>query len=255
MIRDIARWIKHRLLFEIRGTLGLLHSDDNTKRLKQLKGTAQNNRCFIVATGPSLTIEDVEKLSDEVTFGLNSIFLIYDKTNWRPTEYVCTDDGYFKKVFEEYKFSPAELGQNNVFLNIKNRDLVGENHKLKYIKFSQWNRATDFRWPFFQKNIVRGMYAFGTVTNIAMGIAIYMGYKEIYLIGTDCTNLNRHIVNDVTDSHKSDDKADEIARIQLKGYKAMKKVADKYGIKIFNATRGGALEVFERVDLDSVLEK
>jgi hypothetical protein len=99
------------------------------------------------------------------------------------------------------------------------------------------------------------MYAFGTVTNIAMGIAIYMGYKEIYLIGTDCTNLNQHIVNDVTDSDKSDDKAEAIARIQLKGYKAMKKVADKYGIKIFNATRGGVLEVFERVDLDSVLGK
>jgi hypothetical protein len=39
------------------------------------------------------------------------------------------------------------------------------------------------------------------------------------------------------------------------GYKAKKKVADKYGIKIFNATRGGVLEVIERVDLDSVLGK
>ncbi len=31
-----------------------------------------------------------------------------------------------------------------------------------------------------------------------------------------------------------------------------KKYADKNGVKIFNATRGGMLEVFERVDLDDM---
>lgn len=254
MIRDMARWIKHYLIFEIQGIWDTIFPDDNLKSIKTLKNSALSKRCFIVATGPSLTIEDVEKLENEVTIGVNSVFLIYDKTSWRPTEYVCTDDGYFKKMLDEYKFNPKELGKNNIFLNKKNIGLIEKNTKIKYIRFSLWNRSTDFKWPAFHKDIEKGMYAFGTVTNIAIAIAMYMGYKEIYLIGTDCSNLNQHMINDVSDKDKTDDKAVEIARTQLKGYNAMRKIADKYGVKIFNATRGGALEVFDRVNLDSVLK-
>ena len=35
-------------------------------------------------------------------------------------------------------------------------------------------------------------------------------------------------------------------------YEKAKLYADEHGIKIYNATRGGRLEVFERVDFDSV---
>ena len=35
-------------------------------------------------------------------------------------------------------------------------------------------------------------------------------------------------------------------------YKIAKKYAETHGIKIYNATRGGEMEVFERVDFDSL---
>lgn len=35
-------------------------------------------------------------------------------------------------------------------------------------------------------------------------------------------------------------------------FEAAKRYADSHGIKIYNATRGGNLEVFERVDFDSL---
>ena len=35
-------------------------------------------------------------------------------------------------------------------------------------------------------------------------------------------------------------------------YKKAKEYADKHGIKIYNATRGGALEVFPRVNFDDL---
>ena len=41
------------------------------------------------------------------------------------------------------------------------------------------------------------------------------------------------------------------AQVSL-AYKAARKYADAHGIKIYNATRGGKLEVFERVDFDSL---
>jgi len=37
-----------------------------------------------------------------------------------------------------------------------------------------------------------------------------------------------------------------------RAYKTAKKYADRHGVKIYNATRGGNLEVFERVDFDTL---
>ena len=48
-----------------------------SERLEALKGKYEGQRCFIVATGPSLTIQDVEALKDEKTFGLNRLYQIY----------------------------------------------------------------------------------------------------------------------------------------------------------------------------------
>ena len=41
--------------------------------LKQYKNKYDGKRCFIVATGPSLTVEDLSLLKNEITFGMNSI--------------------------------------------------------------------------------------------------------------------------------------------------------------------------------------
>ncbi len=41
----------------------------------------------------------------------------------------------------------------------------------------------------------------------------------------------------------------------LAAYTEAKRYADTHGIKIYNATRGGKLEVFERVDFDSLFDK
>lgn len=39
----------------------------------------------------------------------------------------------------------------------------------------------------------------------------------------------------------------------ISDYQCAKIEADRLGVKIYNATRGGMLEVFERVDLDEIL--
>ena len=38
----------------------------------------------------------------------------------------------------------------------------------------------------------------------------------------------------------------------MEGYMCAKEYAERHEIKIYNATRGGKLEVFERVDFDSL---
>ena len=49
-----------------------------------MKNTHVGERCFVVATGPSLTFEDLNALKDEFCFGMNSCVLALDKTEWTP---------------------------------------------------------------------------------------------------------------------------------------------------------------------------
>ena len=52
--------------------------------LQTLKNKHKGERCFIVCTGPSLSITDLEMLKHDYTFGMNNIFRLFDKTSWRP---------------------------------------------------------------------------------------------------------------------------------------------------------------------------
>lgn len=232
------------------------HFDANLKKMNELKNVAERKRCFVVATGPSLRVEDLEKIENEVTFGVNSIFLMYNNTDWRPDYYVCTDAPYFSKILKEYRIKAEQLCRKDVFLNSKSRKVkkdLEETKNTHYISFSGWNRAYNFENYQFSDDIVKGLYAFGTVTNITIAIAMYMGYKEIYLLGADCSNLNRHFINDITDADKDVQLAEQIAQIQKKGYELMKVEAEKRNVEIFNSTRGGALEVFKRVSIEEVI--
>ena len=47
--------------------------------LKMYKDIHKGERCFIIATGPSLTMEDLEALKSEYTFGMNSICIFVNK--------------------------------------------------------------------------------------------------------------------------------------------------------------------------------
>ena len=48
-------------------------------------------RCFVLGNGPSLALDNLDLLQNEVTFGVNQCELIYSKTTWRPTYWVCAD--------------------------------------------------------------------------------------------------------------------------------------------------------------------
>ena len=249
----LLRYIKHVFLFNLLGYFMAL--TPNGRVIQRLCNSKLGKRCFITATGPSLTPEDLELLKNEDTFGVNSIFLMYEKTSWRPKYYVCTDAPYFSKLIESYNIDPSILCQEDIFLNDDTRKLNPDfkDGSIHWIRFSPWNRIYDFKNYRLNTEIHRGMYAFGTVTNIVITIAMYMGYREIYLIGADCSNLNKHFINDVTDKDKDQQYVDNVVRIQLAGYEIMKKETEKRSVKVYNATRGGALEVFERVKLEDVL--
>ena len=66
-------------------------SEYKNEKIAQLKDRNAGGRCFIVATGPSLKMEDLDTLNQqgEYSIGVNRIYLAFDKTDWRPDYYVA----------------------------------------------------------------------------------------------------------------------------------------------------------------------
>lgn len=220
----------------------------------RLKDQYLGKRCFIVCTGPSLQPADLDKLKDEICFGMNNIFKIFGQTEWRPTYYCVIDEGVYSLISDKDEFQ-----------NIKNA-LMPDTFVKKFKKLTLKNYIqfpfddNEFAWHHltnapikFTENAEILVYDAATVTFALMQIAVFMGFKQIYLLGCDCnysgpkqhfSEYGLHVNN-----------ALETEEDLILAYKAAKEYADSHGIKIYNATRGGKLEVFERVDFDRLFQK
>ena len=97
-----------------------------------------------------------------------------------------------------------------------------------------------------------------TVTNMAIQLAIYMGFKKIYLIGCDCdyTQPKIHFIEAPGDKQKIEAGwLPQAVDLSLDGYRAVRDFAYKKHVEIYNVTRGGKLEVFYRDNLERVLKE
>ena len=110
-------------------------------------------------------------------------------------------------------------------------------------------------------DITRGIYGNcygGSIVHTCLQIAMYMGFKEIYLLGTDCSydyDGKHHFI----ENYFNDDDNYKIRKFRTQGvfeaYQSIKYYAETHGIKIYNATRGGMLEIFERVEFDKLFPR
>lgn len=221
----------------------------NEKLLKLKDVYKKNRKCFIVATGPSLQVDDLDILARKniFSFGVNSILKIKEK--WIPNAYVASDSNFIsnnKRLIEEYNCNIKFIGDS-----CKEYWEKEQNGSYK-IHVTTAGDLIDFSEEIEQK-IYGGYGSKGTVTYVCIQLAVYMGFSEIYLLGVDCNYVmgsrkNHFIEEDVEDNKNHGEDA------MIKAYKYAKRYADAHGIKIYNATRGGMLEVFERVNFDSLFE-
>lgn len=238
-----------------------LTKSNNNKLLSIFKDKYKDKRCFIIGNGPSLSIEDLEKLKDEFTFAFNRIYYIFDKTTWRPSFYISEDIKILENSKNEintlnlpYKFIP-DIAKFDYNINIDNA-----------IYFKQIMELNKDRTPKFTNDISKWIGWGSTVTYTAIQIAIYMGFKEIYLLGIDHNfrvtqnNEGKIIIDNSVKDYFCDEYNKDKEKLYIPNventtlsYITAKKYCDESGkCKIYNATRGGKLEVFERVDFDKL---
>lgn len=252
-----------RGIFEIGGLLRRIGIDKRFLQLDAYKDIykGQKKRAFVVATGPSLTIGDLEKLKAEITFSVNGVFQIYGKTSWRPTYYGILDIFVYQRFVENgIRFDFDRIATKQAFVDMSMRKELKKNHesekKISFVPVFRFDHYMNFnsRHFGFSKDLRRGHFSTWTVTNFAINLAVYMGIEEIYLLGVDCSYTGKkQYANGVVDPKAmSQDEAYRTQQKMTDSYQYVKKQLDSLGIHVYNATRGGELEVFERRNFDDL---
>ena len=100
-------------------------------------------------------------------------------------------------------------------------------------------------------------YDGSTVVYVCIQLAVYLGFKEIYLLGVDFnyTAYGKNHFTEQVEPYEQFDGMNGQNRLLNLSYKAFQKAreyASNHGIKIYNASRRTCLDVFEQVNFDSL---
>lgn len=211
-------------------------------------------RAFVVGNGPSLAHTPLEFLTGEISFACNRIHLIYPHTSWRPTHYVRGEEQSLKsaaKYHDEVRMH-IEMGCE-VWANLwftKFTDMGDHVHTIE----SCWhytNHYCDANSPHVWH--LPRLCTFGSSLNVAVQIAVQSGFKPIYLLGCDLGYVDGKPAHFSPDYEKGIETDLRPARLANLDTLAAHMVAARSSpVKIYNATIGGDLEVYERVDYRSL---
>lgn len=253
LLKSIKCFRKDRGAFGVLYALRKVINKNKYRQLSKYKNIYKGNRCFIVGTGPSLSINDINKLSGEICFGVNTLYKYYSDTNWRANYYCVIDPNTYKAISKDL------LKHHNDTLFV-----AGNRVKVSDKRVNQFSLECSSFYKFeypqlfdnvcnFSDDLSNEIYDGASVVYAVMQIAVYMGFKEIILIGVDCNydkGMRLHNNKLEYDKNYKYNWTKQTGLTMIEGFKVAKKYADEHGIKIYNATRGGMLEVFERVNLD-----
>lgn len=225
----------------------------------------RGERVVIIGNGPSLNDCDLTRLKGESTIAVNGIFYAAERMGFDPTYYVVEDTAVMKDNLDAIK---AYQAGHKFFPSIY-RQFVGEAPNVSYFMMNRGfyePRSPDFCVPKFSFNPEQRMYSGQSVTIINLQLAYLMGFAEVILVGMDFSYTipdSADVKGDVITSRGDDPnhfhsdyfgagkvwKNPKLDRV-LANYALAKEIFEADGRRIVNATKGGRLELFERVDYD-----
>lgn len=225
-------------------------SDYYNKAIENFQGACKGKRCFVIGNGPSLTIDDLNTLymHHESCFAVNYIIKTFDKTAWRPDFFVSEDVNFLSEKTIDWN----KLEIPYLFVADTNEEFWSNEYNDNIFRYHLVYERCVNKFPKFSEDFSRKSYMGCSVIYSCIQLAAYMGYEEIILLGVDFSyadnqdSIYRHFYKEKNLNSIGYTKEVTNAFISAKKY------ADKKGIKILNATRGGKLEIFKRVDFNSL---
>lgn len=242
--------------------------------LSKYKDCFGGRRCFILGNGPSLRVEDLNRLGGEVTFASNKVYLAFDKTEWRPSFYTLCDllvaaqnveqirRLEMPKFITNYARSFLFPCKNTVWFN----ELAG-NFPLTTAKNLEDLSPESLR---FSIDATAGLEGGGTVIFNQLQLAYFFGFSDVIVIGLDFSFntgglktadsfFDKSMVSkgEVNHFHPDYRKPGELwsvpnMELQRLAFRAAKEKFEADGRSVVNASRSTKLDVFRRVDFDTL---
>ena len=227
---------------------------ENRARISRFRSRHAGERCFILGNGPSLSRMDLSRLRGEVTFGLNRIYLLFDRLGFTPTYFVCVNE----LVLEQFAADIRRLPMPK-FLNWDRRSLfAGEDPSTLFV------RTRLGVGDGFGRDPARSLSSGGTVTYVALQLAYFMGFHEVVLLGVDHSFADKGTPNRTERRDQATDEnhfhpeyfpkgslwqLPDLPRSEL-AYGLARDVFAREGRRIVDATVGGKCPVFEKVSFE-----
>lgn len=225
------------------------------RRLIKFENIHQKQDCFIIGNGPSLNKMDLSFLSDYCTFGLNKIYLIFDKVDLNLSYYIAVNP----LVIEQSKKEIEHLNCPSFLSYLASKNIIKNKKNIYRILTTAFD-------PGFYSNITFPINEGYTVTYVALQIAYFMGFKRVFLIGVDHDfktqgNPNEQQTLQGEDINHFDPRYFSGQNWHLPDLEASElhyRIADFFyersGRKIYDATVDGKCEIFSKITYTDALK-
>lgn len=229
---------------------------ESIKRLAAYKDKHRGERCVIIGNGPSLKKTDVSRIKDEITFGMNRIYLAFPEWGFETSYFVSINDLVIEQCAEDIR--GLEMPK---FLSWHSHPFIQPTEDLMFLH-------TTYYHPKFSRDVRGRVWEGATVTYVAMQLAFYMGFEQVVLIGVDHSfkakgEPNKTVVSEGDDqSHFDPRYFGKGFRWQLpdldtseQAYLRARHAYEQAGRQIVDATIGGELNVFPKVEFDTFFDR
>jgi hypothetical protein len=247
-----------------------LPSAAGLERNRALQGRHQGQRrCFVIGNGPSLKEMDLRPLGAETTIAMNSFYKHQDAAAV-DLKYLCIGDESFMIDEPRSIAWHRTLDQHHpkaVLLVHEKAQPLSQRHQLHGTQEVFYFRPT---LPVHQARHVNldlsRRLNVGSTSGTLLGIplALYLGFREIVLLGFDANwleGLDRSYhfydtheyfpeFDSVATDGRGHDYEFELRSVlrEFESHRLLRDAAASRGVSIVNATRGGLLDVYPRVD-------
>ena len=240
------------------------------QRLLPFANKYKGQRCFLMGNGPSLNLTPLEKLKGEYVWGFNRCYLLFDRLDWRPAFYTAIDKRVVPDNALEINALILELPETTFFFPVQ----FGLDQIIKPSRNLYWFNEIPLDYGvlpdgMFSSYVPDAVVSSHTVTITALQLAVFLGFDPIYLIGCDTnyivptTSQYEDEANfKITSTDKDPNHFDPMyfgpgkkyhnphPEKMIVAYHHARTVCDRVGVKVYNATIGGQLEIFPRVDFN-----
>jgi len=274
LLREMVSWTAprelQRALFDLYGWWNGIDVSNNAKLENKHKG---ERRCFVIGNGVSLKDMNLSLLANETTIGCNS-FYKHPQAKAADLKYLCMGDTTFfedtPRGVEYHRVIERELPRTVKMFHALGKPLVEKHGLYAGQEVHYYRHGITVNEPeLVDFDFTRPLCVGHTTgSKLAIPLAVYMGFTEIYVIGFDANWMesyrgsyhfyDKHELWPEFNTQEADKRhpryADQLinALRDFESHALLYEATKARGIKIFNAGKGGMLDTYPRVDFESL---